>query len=88
MQERGHSELLKGRLGAVSGENGGQEESELLITRAEADVAGWCPCLGARTGVSWQLEVISSGGVCAYLYGQEPRSTLFKCKMLSSYWQP
>ena len=45
-----------------------QEESELLITRAEADVAEWCPHLVTHTlthkhthnlVVSWQLEVIS-----------------------------
>lgn len=62
-----------------------QEESELLITRVDADVAEYCPTPPPATHtqvVPWQLEVISSRRcmcVRAYLSGQEPfGGTLFK----------
>lgn len=64
---------------------GGQEESELLITRAEADVAEWCPHLfNANTAAaagSHQLWLWVH--ICK---DRSPEAQCLNLKMLSFYW--
>lgn len=67
------------------GSRGVQEESELLITRAEADVAEWCPHLfNANTAAaagSHQLWLWVH--ICK---DRSPEAQCLNLKMLSFYW--